>query len=300
MLTNIRQPREDNQCILLYKLSALLYIQLIDLVKIQSGPPEFTLGNTYDDSVLPKYRRVQRQSELYYVSWYIRTGHAEIKSPDGVLFASEGQWVLFDPLCEHSHIIADDAILVSIRFRIFWRGLNYLPPLSPIRVVDGADKPAMLIAAEALCQANKKDPPPASPGYFEREAKFNLWLEQWRRERESLGSAPDTPTDPRVYAIMQCLSENLSIEPIDYEALRKAVGLSRAQINRVFHKSVGVSPRQWLVARCLDEAQRQIRAGEMSLKEIAALLGFFDASHFTRWHRRQTGQSPTDWKLQAF
>lgn len=237
-------------------------------------------------------------SELSYVSWYIRRGRAILETPDGRREAHPGQWVFFDPLCEHSHWLADDTALVSIRFRIFWRGLDYLPPLMPIRVVPGEDKPELLAAAEALCHANEVEHATTSAGYLHRESRFYSWLEQWRRERESLGVLPEAPSDPRVYAIMQTLSENVSIAPIDYPALQRAVGLSRAQINRVFSKGAGLTPRQWMVARCLDEAQRQISQGDRSLKEIAAALGFFDASHFTRWHRRQTGQSPTDWKLQ--
>nr|WP_234043751.1 AraC family transcriptional regulator [Cerasicoccus arenae] len=111
----------------------------------------------------------------------------------------------------------------------------------------------------------------------------------------------ETPADPRVFKILEFLAQNISIQPIDYPALQSAVGLSRAQINRIFQKGAGLSPRQWMVARCLDEAQQQIRHGGHSFKEIAASLGFFDASHFTRWHRQQTGQSPSHWKIrQAF
>lgn len=266
----------------------------------QAGPPAYSLGLTYDNPVNPDHLRLRRQSELSYVSWYIRQGKAVLETPDGRQEALAGQWVFFDPLTEHSHWMKQGTVLISIRFRILWRGLDYLPPLMPIRVVS-SDKPELLAAAQALCQANATEHPATSAEYFHREALFYLWLEQWRCERESLGILPEAPSDPRVYSIMQTLSENITIEPIDYPALQRKVGLSRAQINRIFTKSAGLTPRQWMVARCLDEAQRQIRHGERSLKEIAASLGFFDASHFTRWHRNQTGQSPTDWKQhQAF
>ncbi len=236
--------------------------------------------------------------ELFYTSWYIRAGIAEIQSGGKTHWAHAGQWVLFDPMCERGHRLSNGPALVSIRFRISWQGLDYLPPLAGIRIVDGAGKPGMLAAAEALCQANAVEHHPTSAAYFDRQAKFYDWLAMWRAEREALGPATLTLNDPRVLAIIETMTQRISIQPMDYEELQRAVGLSRAQINRVFHEETGLTPRQWMVARVLGDAQRKIRHGAFSLKEIAVSLGFFDASHFTRWHRRQTGQSPTDWRDQ--
>lgn len=275
-----------------------MYIFRIKLPGKAFAQTEYSLGLTYNKAVSPNHLSLRRQMELYYVSWYIRQGSAELESAGAAYHAGPGQWVFMDPLCEHSHRLAEKTELVSIRFRIFWRGLDFLPPLAPIRIVEGRDWPDLLPAAEALCAANESEHAPASPKFFHRQARFYDWLAAWRRERESLGLTTEAPEDPRVYEIMAHLSQSISIAPIDYSALQRAVGLSRAQIDRVFQKALGLTPRQWMVARCLDEAQRQIRYGDRSLKEIALSLGFFDASHFTRWHRRQTGQSPTDWRAQ--
>lgn len=258
--------------------------------------PQYTLGLTYNKAVEPAHLRLRRQMELYYVSWYIRQGKAKVESNGQMVSAASGQWVFLDPLSEHSHVLTDDIVLISIRFRIAWRGLDFLPPLAPLRVVEGGLWPELLTTAEALCRANEHECPPASAAYFHRQARFFDWLEAWRRERESLGVSLESPQDARVFEVMASLSRSISIRPINYAALQRAVGISRAQIDRIFQGELGLTPRQWMVAQCLDEAQRQIRLGDRSLKEIALSLGFFDASHFTRWHRRQTGQSPTDWR----
>ncbi|WP_309380519.1 helix-turn-helix domain-containing protein [Cerasicoccus frondis] len=275
-----------------------MYIQLINHFNLSGDPPKYTLGPTYDNKVNPEFHRHHRTVELYYASWYIRQGMAEVTSGGKTYRAHTGQWVFFDPLCNRAHSLSGDPAFISIRFRISWQGLEYLPPLTGIRVVDGEGKSELLTAAEALCEANHQEPALASAEYFHREAMFYQWLEHWRRERGALGLSTLALSDPRVLGIIETLSKRITIQPIDYPELQRAVGLSRAQINRVFHQETGLTPRQWMVARCLSEAQRQIRHGAFSLKEIAASLGFFDASHFTRWHRRQTGQSPTAWREQ--
>lgn len=260
------------------------------------GPPQYSLGLTYDRPVDPDHRVQLTTTDLYYVSWYIRSGNAEIKCNGQTFQAGAGQWVFMDPFTRRSHRLWGDPVLVSIRFRLSWRGLDYLPPQLGIRVVDGGDLGQLLAAAEALCEADQGELTPTSAAYFRRQSLFFGYLEQWRRQRETFGVAEHFPRDQRVFAIIEHLASHLSIQPIDYAGLQRAVGLSRAQINRIFQRETGMSPRQWMVARCLDEAQQRIRQGSQSLKEIAALLGFFDASHFTRWHRRQTGRSPTDWR----
>lgn len=83
---------------------------------------------------------------------------------------------------------------------------------------------------------------------------------------------------------------------LDYARLRETVGLSRSQIDRLCKSKLGMTPRQWCERRSLSQAEQWLRAGRLSVKQIAYELGFVDGSHFSRWFRRQTGQSPTAYR----
>ena len=63
--------------------------------------------------------------------------------------------------------------------------------------------------------------------------------------------------------------------------------------SRVFHRSVGVSPYRYIVYLRLRSAVELIREGRLELAEIAAITGFADQSHLSRWVRRVHGVSPT-------
>ena len=59
---------------------------------------------------------------------------------------------------------------------------------------------------------------------------------------------------------------------------------------------MGLAPHQWLLVRRVERAQELIRAGEMSLSEVALCAGFSDQSHLTRVFSQQMGVSPGAWR----
>lgn len=61
---------------------------------------------------------------------------------------------------------------------------------------------------------------------------------------------------------------------------------------RYFH----VSATSLIQSRVLLEAKRLIQASEMSIKEIAFALGFYDQSYFSNFFKAQTGMSPSAFK----
>jgi AraC family carnitine catabolism transcriptional activator len=86
---------------------------------------------------------------------------------------------------------------------------------------------------------------------------------------------------------------------IDYGRLEEALRLSRSQIDRLFQRHLGLSPRQWCQQQALAFAQHALLASNQSVKEIAATLRFCDASHFAKWFRSLTGRSPSQLRTGA-
>lgn len=82
-------------------------------------------------------------------------------------------------------------------------------------------------------------------------------------------------------------------EPIEVGALAKIVGRSPFHFTRVFTRSVGMTPYRYVVHVRLRRALELVRDGRYGLAEIAAITGFADQSHLSRWVRRVHGVPPT-------
>ena len=86
--------------------------------------------------------------------------------------------------------------------------------------------------------------------------------------------------------------------PLSTEDLAKQAKLSVSQFERVFRKTFGTSPRQYLIRVRIENACRQLAESDQNIAEIAQAIGFYDHAHFTRAFRVQMGQSPTAYRRQ--
>ena len=72
----------------------------------------------------------------------------------------------------------------------------------------------------------------------------------------------------------------------------KEVGISPNHFSSLFHKTVGVSFRDYLSQVRVEESKRLLLYTDYSLADIAASMGFPDQSNFSKVFKRFTGMSP--------
>jgi AraC family transcriptional activator of pobA len=60
-----------------------------------------------------------------------------------------------------------------------------------------------------------------------------------------------------------------------------------------------MSPLDAINARVLHEAQRELVYSSLSIKQIAAAIGFDDEAYFGRFFKKHTGQRPTEFREAA-
>jgi AraC-like DNA-binding protein len=65
-------------------------------------------------------------------------------------------------------------------------------------------------------------------------------------------------------------------------------------IANLFSSHSTKTPLQVIHERIITEAKRLLLYTDKSVKEIANDLGFTDLTHFSKFFKNQTGQSPTD------
>jgi len=82
-------------------------------------------------------------------------------------------------------------------------------------------------------------------------------------------------------------------EPMNITTLAKVSSRSPFHFTRMFARSVGITPYQYVVRLRLQRALQLIREGRMGLAHVAATTGFADHAHMSRWFRRVYGVSPS-------
>jgi AraC-like DNA-binding protein len=83
-----------------------------------------------------------------------------------------------------------------------------------------------------------------------------------------------------------------SRQRLSLEAMASWAGLSPFHFLRVFTRTLGLTPHQYLIRCRLADAARLLGVRELPVTAIAFEVGFEDLSHFIRTFRRATGMAP--------
>lgn len=82
----------------------------------------------------------------------------------------------------------------------------------------------------------------------------------------------------------------------DYAAM---LAVSLVQLRTACASAGESSPTKMIHARLITEAKRTLIFSDMSVEQIAFGLGFSDAAYFTRFFRREVGQTPSQFRAMA-
>jgi AraC family transcriptional regulator, transcriptional activator of pobA len=85
--------------------------------------------------------------------------------------------------------------------------------------------------------------------------------------------------------------------PVDFYAQK--LGTTVTQLGRICREEVSSSPLAMINEHLVREAQRDLVYSTMSVKQIAHGLGFSDIAYFSRYFRKQTGVTPTQFQAEA-
>ncbi len=89
-------------------------------------------------------------------------------------------------------------------------------------------------------------------------------------------------------------------EKIYIGELAEQSGLSPAQMRKIFHKVNGVSPREYLISKRINEAKYFLEEGKLSVSEIAEKVGYENVNYFSRIFKKKTGMSPTEYRSSLY
>ncbi|MBR5553083.1 MAG: helix-turn-helix domain-containing protein [Clostridia bacterium] len=93
--------------------------------------------------------------------------------------------------------------------------------------------------------------------------------------------------------ISSYMEKNFSNPDLGIDDVCRHFFISRTNLQRIFLKCVGISPKQYLLKLKLEKSFRLLKDGEMSIKEIALSCGFADEKYFSRVFREKIGCPPS-------
>ena len=99
-----------------------------------------------------------------------------------------------------------------------------------------------------------------------------------------------------VHRTRELVGRKLGAAEVDFRRLAAAEGMSYERFRKRFKAATGLAPKQYHLAAKINRARQRLMTPKLSVKEIAAELGFSDALYFSRLFRTKLGLSPQQYR----
>ena len=124
---------------------------------------------------------------------------------------------------------------------------------------------------------------------------LGMVLESW----SASGSPPRPPAlmtaQDRFSGLIVFLSQNLD-RKLGRDEIAAFAHLQPNYLDRAFRRAYGVAPMQMLRDLRLQRARHLLESSDRTVAAVAALCGFEEAGYFSRAFRRETGQTPGEYR----
>jgi len=169
------------------------------------------------------------------------------------------------------------------------RGFDLEPYLGPGPIASG-----LLERLEALCLA-----PDAFPRSYADALTAILAFELFRARATKPFPPPLNArvSISRFKLVLDRIEETLDSDP-GLSDLAALMGLSVSHFSHAFAAAYGVAPHRYIVQRRIDRAKALLRTSNATVATISARVGFSSQSRFTQIFARQTGITPSAYRLQ--
>ncbi|MDJ0783212.1 MAG: GlxA family transcriptional regulator [Desulfosarcinaceae bacterium] len=99
--------------------------------------------------------------------------------------------------------------------------------------------------------------------------------------------------DPRIRKAVYLMEQSIGGDPVHLEDIAKTTNTSVRQLERLFNLHLGKSPLAYFREMRLKYAHWLLSNTDRAITEIAYECGFSDGSHFSRYYKKQFGDTPT-------
>ena len=121
-----------------------------------------------------------------------------------------------------------------------------------------------------------------------------LWAQRWREAQLEGGGA--TSTDVQLHRDFLEMLERDFTKSHEARHYAAELAVTTGTLSRTLMRLTGRTTKQLILDRVLMEAGRLLRFSDLSVKEIAARLGFKDQFAFSHAFKRQRGEAPLEFR----
>ncbi len=207
-------------------------------------------------------------------------------------------------LCTGAYTLAKAGILKGRKFTLHWENLPPfredhpdLEPLEQLYVIDdrimtcGGGSAATDLFLKLIYDRH---------GAALAQMVLNMCLHHIHRPADaSQQSSRASVIGVRNETILNIIAQfDKSIEDdVDLDTLVAQTTVSRRQVERLFQKHLGVSPKQYLIDLRLQRGRALLAGTDMTVTDVAVACGFESTSHFARRFREKFGVSPHNFSV---
>jgi AraC-like DNA-binding protein len=239
-------------------------------------------------------------------AWLVHEGSVTLRFGSEIERFGPGTWI-FPKEAKGLQELSDGIRILSLRFQAAW---SYGTPIfdrSKTVALAEEEVPQLTESANALIAFVRGTFPASShsqelEGGFDRylglQPVFMKWIEAYYTTLTAHGVRANTleMLDEKVRFALQVIETRPLASPFRESELALAVGCSVSQLNKLFARQVGSTPAFLWNQRKLDAAKSELLNNNGSIKAVAYHLGFAAPEHLTRWFKKNSGHSPSEFR----
>lgn len=202
-------------------------------------------------------------------------------------------------LCTGAYTLAKAGILEGRTFTLHWENMEpfreIYPHLDPVSQLYAIDNRIMTAAGGAsatdLFVRLIKD----VHGQTLASQVLNMCILPFHREASDRQIASNAAQiGARNHKLTEIITyfENNIEDPIGLDTLSRRLQISRRQMERLFKRYLGQTPKQFLSDMRLQRGRALLAETNCSVAEVSAACGFQSATHFSKRYREKFGHSP--------
>jgi len=235
-------------------------------------------------------------------AWLVREGWAQVEHDGQCHRAEPDQWLIVKP-GQRVQTFSADARLISIAFEARWPDGSHLFDDGLSLVLNGDEAPALETRVRPILNTMKLVNPDTWDArdhqvdlalFLRIERLLCQWLVALTEVLAARGIAHSGHfgIDERVRAAIDRMHASDLAEPFDAEKFATAVNLSPNHLIRLFRRDLQTTPGQYWDRLRIEHARHRLLQPDARVKAIALELGFTYLSHFSKWFKRHTGNTP--------
>lgn len=236
-----------------------------------------------------------------YILWFLEQGEISILPGEGPeIRIVPGQWVLMPPGYLRSQRFSRKATILSIHFTCEWP--NSIPLFSFENPLIGSEEEWVDLKSPltSLVPLLNKTGMSGRDSFLLMEKSYGFmgtWIDVMEK---ILGPLEEPPRlDNRLEKALSLLDRMNYRGSLPYSLITEECGVSRVHLDRLCKEQLNRSPKEYLAESILKRACLSLSERRYHVDEIAYDLGFKQPSHFNRWFKERTGQTPLGFRRQS-